>query len=433
MHYCSAQRIAPTEVTDAVFDEFKRALVEESLVAHPLRDHQTACRLWNQMRREITGWPDVSVTVPRYQLTYGIDWEQLHPRLLEEIEAYFAKLENPDLFDSDGPTRPLSPRSLKTMRGNIGRYLGALERSGVDIGELTSLSQIVDVGLFKLAMEWLWQRNDGKPSQGLRGIVWTIRCIAIKWCRVDDETAAQYRAIVRKLRADQHGLSDKNDALLQQFDNPDLERCFLRVPLALWQIVNRRHNELGAHRTALLAQIAVAIEILQFAPMRARNLLEITMEDHLNFYMDGDAEAVHITIPAEAVKNRERLSFTLPAEVSQRIKTYLDHHRPVLAKGPNRYLFPGRNGSHKDQSAVFRQITRAVWDHAGVRVTPHQFRHIAAKLLLDANPGAYELVRKLLGHKSTSMVYECYSGRETKAAGRIYNDIVLGGRDNDGT
>jgi hypothetical protein len=32
--------------------------------------------------------------------------------------------------------------------------------------------------------------------------------------------------------------------------------------------------------------------------------------------------------------------------------------------------------------------------------TPHQFRHLAAKIVLDANAGAYELVRQLLGHKN---------------------------------
>jgi len=40
-------------------------------------------------------------------------------------------------------------------------------------------------------------------------------------------------------------------------------------------------------------------------------------------------------------------------------------------------------------------------------------------------PGAYELVRKLLGHKQTSTAYEHYSGREAKAAGQLYTDIVL--------
>lgn len=57
MRYLSARRIPPAEVSDVVFDEFKSALIKESLVAHPVRDHQTACRLWNQVRREVDERP----------------------------------------------------------------------------------------------------------------------------------------------------------------------------------------------------------------------------------------------------------------------------------------------------------------------------------------------------------------------------------------
>ncbi len=88
-------------------------------------------------------------------------------------------------------------------------------------------------------------------------------------------------------------------------------------------------------------------------------------------------------------------------------------------------MFPGQGDFCKDQSCLSRQVTRAIWQHAGVRVTPHQLRHIAAKLLLDHCPGAYEAVRRLLGHKRTSTTYEHYSGRETKASAEHYNTIVL--------
>jgi integrase len=70
-------------------------------------------------------------------------------------------------------------------------------------------------------------------------------------------------------------------------------------------------------------------------------------------------------------------------------------------------------------------VTNTLFKHTGIRLTPHQFRHVAAKLLLDARPGHYEVVRKLLGHKNLSTVYESYSGTETQAAINLYDDVIL--------
>jgi len=426
MRYCSAQGIAPADLTDAVLDRFKSALAEESLVAHPRRDHQTACRLWNKMREEIDGWPDIDVIVPRFQETYGADLSRCHPKLAQEIGLYLERLKRADPLDAEGPSRPFRPASLRATRSNIARYLGALEQTGEDITRFRSLAEIVDFEVFKTAVRWFWARNGEKPTKALESIAWTVRCIAIKWCQVPDADAERYKASIRKLRVEQQGLSAKNDALLRRFDDPDLVARYVNLPQMLWDEAERRHNQLGAHRTALLAQTAVAVEILLLAPMRAKNLVELDLDAHLVWLQPGGEGGVQISIPADAVKNRAKLNFELPFEAVQRLKVYLERHRPILMRGENRYLFPGRHGNHKDQSCLSRQITKGIWRHAGIRITPHQFRHIAAKLLLDRCPGAYELVRKLLGHKQTSTAYEHYSGREAKAAGQLYTDIVLG-------
>jgi hypothetical protein len=70
-------------------------------------------------------------------------------------------------------------------------------------------------------------------------------------------------------------------------------------------------------------------------------------------------------------------------------------------------------------------MKKAIFDHTGLQMTPHQFRHAAAKLLLDAKPGHYEVVRKLLGHKSLTTTYAHYAGAETDAAIELYDDIIL--------
>ena len=58
-------------------------------------------------------------------------------------------------------------------------------------------------------------------------------------------------------------------------------------------------------------------------------------------------------------------------------------------------------------------------------MTPHQFRHLAAKIELDGKPGAYELVRQLLGHKNLKTTVNNYCGLDTKRAGRAHAELIM--------
>ncbi len=60
-----------------------------------------------------------------------------------------------------------------------------------------------------------------------------------------------------------------------------------------------------------------------------------------------------------------------------------------------------------------------------MRVTAHQFRHLAGFLYLRRNPGGHEVVRRLLGHRSISTTVQFYAGMETSAAIAEYERVVL--------
>jgi integrase len=61
----------------------------------------------------------------------------------------------------------------------------------------------------------------------------------------------------------------------------------------------------------------------------------------------------------------------------------------------------------------------------GLRVNPHLFRHIAAKLYLDSNPGGYGVIRLLHGHQSVDTTTQYYCGTEAPAAVRHYDEHIL--------
>jgi site-specific recombinase XerD len=108
------------------------------------------------------------------------------------------------------------------------------------------------------------------------------------------------------------------------------------------------------------------------------------------------------------------------------LENYIREYRPHLTSAGNTALFPGTGvvGS-KNQAFFGTQISRTVYAHTGLRIHPHLFRHIAAKLFLDANPGAYEVVRRVLGHRSIDTTTGFYTGLETPAAVRHFDKTIL--------
>ncbi|MDV7201739.1 site-specific integrase, partial [Roseovarius sp. 10] len=227
-----------------------------------------------------------------------------------------------------------------------------------------------------------------------------------------------------KLRLSHDGLSEKNAASMHQFDDPKAVLRFLTLPQVLWdralsmsKTVENRSVRKDAH---LLIQAAVAIEILQFAPMRIRNLNALRLDQHFIWH----GKCLRIVVPMEEVKNKVGLDFLLPEATTERVKRYIDDWRMMFTPGASPYLFPGRKGAAKDCSALRKLITNTLWSHAAIRLTPHQFRHAAAKLLLDRLPGHYEVVRKLLGHKALTTTYAHYAGAETQKAIELYGEVI---------
>ena len=88
------------------------------------------------------------------------------------------------------------------------------------------------------------------------------------------------------------------------------------------------------------------------------------------------------------------------------------------------WLFPGESGGYKTPSMFSDQITKAVLKATGVRLTVHQFRHAAAALMLQQDPGNYEWVRRVLGHKNIQTTINFYIGLETTQASRRFGQIV---------
>ena len=102
---------------------------------------------------------------------------------------------------------------------------------------------------------------------------------------------------------------------------------------------------------------------------------------------------------------------------------YVQKYRPA---GPSTspFLFINADGRPKSGESLRDGIVKAIKRSVGVHMTPHQFRHLAGELILRDNPGAYALVQQVLGHKNLKTTMNFYAADQSRAAGRILDEIL---------
>ena len=284
---------------------------------------------------------------------------------------------------------------------------------------------------------WGWvvrfhlDRHGGQPSGDIHNFARALTSIAQHHVKVDDSTLAELKKITRRLAPERGGLSARNRDRLRQFDDDRSVGLLLTAPRRL--MIEADGRPAGDRQAAVLAQIAVAVEILLMCPIRLRNLAGIRTDRHLHFSRSARKGICHLVFDRTEVKNRQDLEFELPTASVKLLRHYLDCYQTRLAPIPNPYLFPGRTGQkHKQQEMLSRQISKHVFRITGLSINVHLFRHIGAKLYLDTHPGAYEVVRRVLGHRSMDTTTEAYTGLESMAAARHFDNEILALRERTG-
>jgi integrase len=160
----------------------------------------------------------------------------------------------------------------------------------------------------------------------------------------------------------------------------------------------------SARRRKQLAEMAIAIEILTFAPMRIGNLVSLQLGVSFRRVALGGEKRWLISIPAHEVKNRAELSYELPKDNCHFIDEALR-----LYDQPEGWLFPGRATGPKATTLLSAQIKRTVESRLGLAFHPHMFRALAGYLHLKENPNGFEGVRVILGNRDDRVIRNNYA------------------------
>jgi site-specific recombinase XerD len=424
MRYCSGRGIAPEAVDEAALDDYFAYREQTTFLATNNAARRSVARTWNACVDLHANWPRQKLIEPPLQAAEGPAWEDFPEGLRRDVDEYLAGLQKNRKAPNGRRYRPCSTKTIRTRRAELVAFARKAVKIGIPIGNLTSLAALVHPLVVEQVIEAAYWRESGKDPT-----IYTIE-LASKVLALARHVGLNHAAIecLEDIRATleeyrRGGLTDKNLAVVRKVLTPGVWENVVRLPAQLMHEAraNLPHAPIKA---AIAAQIAVGITILSFAPIRLGNLITIAIEQNL-IKPGGPGSPSWLIFPDYDVKNRVPLEFMFDETVTALIDEYIHDFRPHLLRGSNSSsLFPGTSGEPKTASMFSSQITERVEDATGVRITAHQFRHAAAAIYLRHNPGAYETVKRLLGHRNIQTTINFYCGLETTQANQEFGKII---------
>jgi integrase len=420
--WCSGQGIEPEQVNDAVLAQFIGAVREGTLHRKPNELHRNVAKIWNEVVQALPRWRLKGMTVPSFrQASRRLDWSLLPESFRDDLEAYSAWSSGSDLFAEDARPRRLAPQTIKLHQNHIRAAVTALIESGSSSNAINSLGDLVTLENFKRILRRRHEMVSGKENTFNRDLARTLVEIGRRWVKLDVAVVGELRRIAAKVPAPLPGLTAKNKERLRQFDDPENLRRLIDLPERLWAEVKRDKNP--TFRTLLKAQAALAIGMSCYMPIRPQNLCALKFDEHI-FLHAGWGAISTLELPAAEVKNRTEVAFDIPSHLAKMLVEYRNKLVPkVIGKRPDR-IFIKADGSAKNQWAVAWLIRTVLRRRLGLQLSAHGFRHLSAKTILDREPGNFETVRQLLGHKSLRTTVGAYAGISTRRAARHHQQLL---------
>jgi integrase len=423
MRYCSGRSLTPASVDDAVVADYLGYRAETTSLATGSTAHRSIARAWNASANENPEWPAQRLAEPPVKAPEAPAWEAFPEGLRSDVDKYLAGLGKIRKGPDGKRSRPCSPKTIKTRQAELVAVARMAVKIGTPIKSLKSLAVLVHPDVAEPVLDAYWENNGAEPKVYTIDLAWKLLSLA-RQTGLDEAAIERLDDIRASLEEYRHGgLTGKNLALIRQVLTEGIWSEVVSLPNALMRQA-RADQAHAPVKAAVTAQLAVAIAILSFAPVRLANLVSIELGKNL-IKPGGPDSPFWLIFPHYDVKNRVDLNFEFDEALTTLIDEYIHEFRPTLVRGSNAaWLFPGVAGKPKTASMFSTQITERIQKATGVRMTVHQFRHACAAIYLKHHPGDYETVKRLLGHRNIQTTINFYCGLETTQANEAFGKII---------
>jgi integrase len=428
----SFRGVEPEAVDDEFLQEVLAAISKVNWGRDTLPFWRKTAAIWNEAVGSIAGWPPQRLTPPpEATRTRHLSLDQLPLSFRQDLDAYSQWASGADRLADDAPATPLKASTLRQRREHLRLAASTLATALGDAHHIERLATLVIPGNMRSILSaYLAATNDQRPTAFIRSLAITLLAIARHWVKVSSEQLQELKRLNARLGSTPTGLTQKNLDLVRRFQDPELLAALLDLPDLLRKQANSGRS--SPARRLQKMQIAVAIEILLAAPIRMQNLATLELDRTLQ-WPSGRAGPAYIVLQRNETKNEVPLEFPLSDHCLALLREYLDRFRSYAAVKDRAWLFARLDGTMVPDSALRDGIAKAVARELGIAMTPHQFRHVAAAVALDAHPGALGLVRDLLGHRNIKTTSNFYAGMRTREAALEFDRIIERSRTRDMT
>jgi integrase len=416
----SARDVEPKDIDDCFLQELLRTVAAVNWGRDTLPYWRRTAALWNEAVASVPGWPQQQLaSPPETTEARHLTLDELPASYCQDLESYLVWAQGNDPLADNGPATPLKASTLRLRREQLRLAASALAASLGGADKVKDLSTLVEPPNARAILNWYLRRAGGKPTAFIRAIATTLLSVARHWARVEDPK--ELRELIRRLGSAPAGLTAKNADLLRRLDDPAVLAALLELPQRIR--ARLRTRRFSPARRLQQVQVALAIDLLLVAPMRLQNLSELRLNRSIQ-WPTGRGGPVYLVLLREETKNALPLEYAVPERLHPVLHDYLDRYRPQLAEKDGDWLFLRLDGKRVPDSALRDGITKAVARELGIKLTPHQFRHVAAKIALDAHPGALAMVGDLLGHSNIKTTRHFYAGMRVREAAREYDRLL---------
>jgi site-specific recombinase XerD len=387
---------------------------------NPRERGHVARRAWSRAIA-LPGSPYQPIPAPEPIAKRAVRWEDFPQTLQNDVRAYAARMLEADPFNEEHC--PIKPVTLENYLTRLRVMATTLIDAGIPIDHFQTLADLIDPPLMRRAFTLRLNGGeiDDKARKDLGGMAVGALSVA-RYLGLDDQKREELNNLARKVRFRSSGMCDKNKARLIPLFDPLVRRKLLNLPVRIVDQLSKVKEP--TVRQAQQMQMAVLLDLLLHVPMRIRNVSELDLSKTIIPPIAGSIGNWRIAIDATDVKNGWAIDAELGDELGANLDRYVNVFRPVLSKMPSTALFIGQSGLRKGPSALSKQLAAFVRREIGVTIHAHLMRHLAAHLYLIANPGDYETVRRLLGHKHIETTVSFYEGLLTDDAFARYDALI---------
>jgi hypothetical protein len=160
-----------------------------------------------------------------------------------------------------------------------------LVHKGHAAANITSLTYLVAPDHVEDGLRFLLARHDNQPVRTAFDLATLLAKVATHWVKAPPETVKRLKRYARNVCPPASGLGRKNRQRLAPLpDEKNLVRLFLLPKKIRDTLEPRCHLR---RLTALLMQLAVALIILTYAPIRIGNLAGLHLTRHLRWSAPG--------------------------------------------------------------------------------------------------------------------------------------------------